>query len=275
MPMRAQNPSLLQFKDSIARSFRPDVLESFWDCEPALQALLNSKAAQEEINAGLLGISGNPSDSGEGAVGELVLQTGGGTALVISLAEAPRRYLHVIPYHALYATLGQEDVPFDRYKAPEGYRNDLFDANLKLDAPIRGTLQPGQTLRLPCGDSAFDFHFEKPTLLLKFVTTAILPLEWLFKRDTLQAWQANDADLSFTQLRVAADVLGKVAHQSSIRPLKMMSHHGHHAVRWAAITNLGRINRSEAITRLREALEDPHPHVRNAAAKTLQKLEPG
>lgn len=272
--MPAQTPALLKFENSIAKSFRPDVLESFWACEPAFVELLASKAAQAEINAGLIAISRNPDESAAGASGELVLQTGGGTALVVSLAEAPKRYLHVIPYHALYATLGQEEIAFDRYKAPEGYRNDLFDANLRLEAPIRGKLQPGQALRLACGDAAFDFHFEKPTLLLKFVTTALLPLEWLFSRDTLQAWQANDADLSFTQLRVAADVLGKVAHQSSIPPLKMMSHHGHHAVRWAAITNLGRINRSEAIARLREALEDPHPHVRNAAAKTLQKLEP-
>jgi len=45
------------------------------------------------------------------------------------------------------------------------------------------------------------------------------------------------------------------------------------SVRWAAIQNLGRLSRSEALIKIREAVNDPHPHVRRAAQKTLDQLD--
>lgn len=272
--MHAENPHLSEFLAAVGRQFHYESPDSFWDCEPAFKELARSPAPRELIADQLTRLGASTWSASEGSASEVALHRGGGTALIVTLVEVPLRYLHVFPHHAFYAVLGDKAVEYDRYALPANYRNDLFDPGLKLGPAEHGVLQPGDPLRLPCGQYAFDFKIENPVLLLKFVTTAILPLEWLFKRDTLQAWQANDADLSFTQLRVAADVLGKLAHQSSIKPLKLMSAHGHHAVRWAAITNLGRINRSEAILKLKEAVNDPHPHVRNAAVKTLRKLEP-
>ncbi|MGH6629313.1 MAG: HEAT repeat domain-containing protein, partial [Burkholderiales bacterium] len=120
---------------------------------------------------------------------------------------------------------------------------------------------------------AYDFQVPQPIPVLRFASASLRPMEWLFSKNTLQAWQANDADLSSTQLRVAAYVLGKLAHHSSVGPLRQLASHPHHAVRWAAIQNLGRLSRSEALLKIREAVNDPHPHVRRAAQKTLDQLE--
>ena len=270
--MPLQNPHLAEFLGAVSRHFNPDAPDTFWECEPALRKLLATPVAREVVNEELGKLGEIPDHVGDWSPTELILHRGGGTAMSLSFSGVSKRYLHVLPYHAIYAVLDSEKIVYDRYPLPKGYRNDLFDPNLRLGPAESGVLSRNDVLRIPCGENAFDFKIQKPVMMLKFVTTAILPLEWLFKRETLQAWQANDADLSFTQLRVAADVLGKMAHQSSMKALKLMTGHGHHAVRWSAIQNLGRINRTEAILKLKEAVNDPHPHVRNAAQKTLQKL---
>ena len=70
------------------------------------------------------------------------------------------------------------------------------------------------------------------------------------------------------------DVFGKFAHQSSLEPLKLLTGHPHHAVRWAAIQNLGRLSRAEALAALEAASHDPHPHIQRAARKTLGQVAP-
>jgi hypothetical protein len=205
---------------------------------------------------------------------ELVLHRGGGFALSVSVFDSPHRYIHSLPFHAMYSPVGDCALSFNTYELPAGFRNQVFDPTLKLQPAGSETLKPGDILCMRSGNYAYDFLAERPTPVVKFVTTAMYPLEWLFTRTGLQAWQANDADLSFTQLRVAADVIGKFAHQSSLEPLKRLTHHYHHAVRWAAIQNLARLSRSEAIARLKNAaVDDPHPHIQRAAKKSLDKLQ--
>ena len=69
----------------------------------------------------------------------------------------------------------------------------------------------------------------------------------------------------------AAPMLRGLANQSSLEPLEQLSSHPHHAVRWAAIQNIGRLSRRAAMPKLEQAVNDPHPHVRRAATNMLQQ----
>jgi hypothetical protein len=243
--------------------------ERFWQVQPALQAFVDKKVLQGLLNDALAALAADPCHFGDWQPTEWVLGRGRGYVLSVAVFDQPRRYIHALPFFACYAPVDGQALTYTRYALPEGYHNPVFDPGVQLTRVDDGSVSSGEVLALHTNRYAYDFHLPQPVLVLKLATAPILPLEWLFNKDTLQAWQANDADLSSTQLRVAADVLGKFAHQTSLPPLLQLSHHPHHAVRWAAIQSLGRLNRSVALSRLDEACSDAHPHVRHAARRTL------
>jgi hypothetical protein len=246
---------------------------TFWACEPLVQRFLAEGVAERWLTDQLRHLADAGSDNNAWQAKEAQVHRGEGWLLSLAILDTPLRFIHLAPYLAFYAPLKGE-LTVDRYKLPAGFRNDVFDPNVRLEQPERITVPPREVLRVDSTLFAYDLQISDPVPIVRFTSRYIHPLEWLFSKTTLQAWQANDADLHFTQLRVAAQVLGKIAHQSSLEPLMKLSSHPHHAVRWAAIQNLGRISRTAAMSRVQEATSDPHPHVRRAAEKTLQQLAP-
>lgn len=268
----AEDP-LSRFTSTVQRCIERSAPERFWQAEAAFHGFLASGYLQQAVNTELAGLLTDPCHFGDWRPNEWVLHRGRGFVLAVSVFDQPRRYIHALPFYAMYAPLGGEALVFDRYRLPAAYNNPVFDPGLKLTRADSGRTEPNQILALHTREYAYDFHLPKPVLAMKLTTAPMLPLEWLFQKETLQSWQANDADLTSTQLRVAADVLGKFAHQSSLEPLKLLTGHGHHAVRWTAIQNLGRINRSEALAKLQAACSDAHPHIQRAAKKTLGQVQ--
>lgn len=266
--LMAEDP-LVQFVSAVQPLIQRQAPERFWEAEPAFARLLAAGYLQEALNKELRQLVADPCHFSDWRPSEWILHRGRGFALAVSLFDLPRRYIHALPFYAMYSPIGSVPLSYNRYRLPRQYNNPVFDPSLSLEAAGQGTVLQGERLSLHTRDYAYDFGLPEPTLVLKLSTAPIQPLEWLFRKDNLQAWQANDADLSSTQLRVAADIVGKFAHQSSLAPLKLLTGHGHHAVRWTAIQNLGRLNRSEALSALQKACDDPHPHIQRAARKTL------
>jgi len=273
MPTPAAEDPLARFVAAVQPCIDRTAPERFWQAEEAFRSFLGSGYLQGALNAALRALAADPCHLGDWRHNEWMLHRGRGFALAVSLFDQPRRYIHALPFYALYAPVAAEPLSYDRYRLPQSYHNPVFDPGLKLTRVDGGTIKAGEVLALHTREYAYDFHLPKPVLVLKLSTAPIQPLEWLFQKDTLQSWQANDADLTSTQLRVAADVLGKFAHQSSLEPLKLLTGHPHHAVRWTAIQNLGRLNRSEALLKLQAACNDQHPHIQRAARKTLAQLQ--
>lgn len=265
---------LTRFVSSVQPCIDRGAPERFWQAEAAFKALIRSGYIQQMMNDELKALIKDPCHFNDWRPNEWVLHRGRGFALSVSVFDVPRRYVHALPFFAFYAPLAGAPLHYDRYRLPKAYHNPVFSAGLSLEPDGSGALGNGEVLALHTQQYAYDFHLPEPVLVLKLATAPILPLEWLFQKDTLRSWQANDADLTSTQLRVAADVLGKFAHQSSLGPLKLLTTHPHHAVRWTAIQTLGRLNRSEALAQLHLALNDPHPHIQRAAKRTLDQLTP-
>ena len=264
--------SLDNFAATVQSCINRENPERFWDSEAAFQQLLAGRFLQNILNDELAKLIADPVYFGDWRPAEWVLRRGRGFALSVAVFDSERRYIHALPFFGLYSPLGGQQLDYLRYALPASYNNPVFDPSLSLLPAGGGLIAPGEVLALHTREYAYDFRLPNPVIVLKLSTAPIQPLEWLFRKDTLQAWQGNDADLSSTQLRVAADVLGKFAHQSSLAPLQLLTGHGHHAVRWAAIQNLGRLNRAVALEHLRIACNDPHPHVQRAAQKTLDRM---
>jgi hypothetical protein len=271
-PMVSSRYQVADFVRDVESRYNAAQPETFWLCEDVIGKLLAEGSLSDWINGQLGALLADPQFVGSWTATEAVLHQGSTWTLSVAIFDTPRRFVHALPRLALYAPLSAELVA-DRYRLPIGFRNDVFDPSMRLEPSGTVRAARGELLRLETDRYAYDFQLPQPLPVLRFVSASLRPLEWLFSKSTLQAWQANDAELSSTQLRVAAYVLGKIAHHSSIAPLRDLAKHPHHAVRWAAIQNLGRLSRSEALGKIREAVNDPHPHVRRAAQKTLDQLD--
>jgi hypothetical protein len=269
----APDADLGHFVEQVEQTFKPDALESFWSLEEEFRRLVHSRCPTAFFNRELRRLAGNPSFMGNWRPNQMMLHRGPGYALSIGLFDKPRQYIHSSPFYGMYAPLGQESLYYDIYKLPQTYRNGVFDPSVRLEPAGSGITAPGGILLLQTDQYVYDFRIERPLPVLKFITAPYQTMEWLFSKEQLHAWQANDSELVSTQLRVSAYILGRLAHASSLEALEQLSTHGHHAVRWAAVQNIGRLSRSVALTKLEQALDDPHPHVRRAAAKTLRQLK--
>ena len=264
---------LAMFLEQVERRFRAETPESFWTLEEAFRCLVHSGGLGAVFNRELQRLLDNPSYMGNWRPNQMMLNRGRGHALSIWLFDQPRRYIHTTPFYGMYAPLGTESLHYDIYRLPPGYRNAQFDPSLRLEPAGSGMTAPGGILLLQSEQYVYDFHIERPLPVAKFTTASYQTLEWLFERDSLQAWQANDSELVSTQLRVSAYILGRLADASSLEALQALGSHGNHSVRWAALQNIGRLNRGAALEQLQQALSDPHPHVRRAAAGSLRRIQ--
>jgi hypothetical protein len=273
-PAAADAESLLRrFVEQVEQRFRPEAVESFWQLQDAFRQLLRDGTLRGLLDNELQRLLDNPNYMGNWRPGQMMLHRGRGHALSIWLFEQPRRYIHTTPFYGMYAPLGRESLYYDIYRLPAHYRNAQFDPSVRLEYAGSGITAPGGILLLQSDQYVYDFKIEQPLPVAKFTTASYQTLEWLFDRDSLLACQANDSELVSTQLRVSAYILGRLADASSLDALQALSSHGHHAVRWAAVQNIARLDRGAAVEGLRQALEDPHPHVRRAAAGSLQRLQ--
>lgn len=272
MPYRID--SVGRFTGLVERLFARDEIESFWNCESAFRDLIEAGFANQVLNAELQQLVQDPYFQGDWRPKQLMVARGSGYALAVSLFDSPRRYIHSAPFYGLYSPLGTVPLSYERYALPPQYRNEVFDPAIKLEPAGTGVVTPGEVLRIESTRYVYDFIITEPVLVAKFTCAQFHTLEWLFSRESLHAWQANDSELSSTQLRVAAYLLGRMAHQFSLEPLIKLTEHPHHSVRWAAIQSLGRMSRAVALEHLEKALSDRHPHIRRAAEKTLKQLRP-
>jgi hypothetical protein len=270
--MRDAGILLSQFVETVNRTFDRERLTTFWQLEEPLAELVRAGAAARVMNEQLARLVVDPAFDGEWQTDELVLHRGRGFILSASLHQQRSQYIHTMPYNGICVPMGQRSLRHHVFRIPANYDNNVFDPSVRLELVGSGETAPGKPLRLNTEHQVYDFQFDGPVTMLQLTTAPFHMTEWLFSRDTLLAWQANDSSVRYSQLRVAAYVLGRLAHQSSLEPLSFLTTHPHHSVRWAAVQGLGRINRTVAVEKLQEAVSDSHPHVRRAAARTLQQL---
>lgn len=234
-------------------------------------ALADPDAIRNSLNQQLSQLVTDPDFRGTWAGDEWVIGSDTFTLSVV-LQKATQRFIHLLPFHALYLPLSPDGVEYDLYRLPEGFQDQVFDPSQTLEKVGRHKLAQREPVMIRSDRYAYHFRINRPTLMLKLVSPLFRTMEWLFSCEHLKAWQANDADFEFSRLRVASSVLGRLAHQSSVKPLERLTQHPHHAVRWAAIQNLARIYRAAAVEALGKAVSDPHPHVQRAARKALESL---
>lgn len=269
--MIGQNSLVTAFAEEVGKRYLPAHPASFWACEPLFRHLLDPQFAESVINHALRAMVDDPCHTGAGGGHALVLAQTPAWHLTLHLLVQPRRYLHGNASDALVAPLSGQPLAVDLYQLPSGFRNAVFDPGCKLDRAGSRTIASGDLLALQADGLIHDYRIDAPLLLLIFETAPRAVLEWRFSRDTLHAWQFVEADRQISDLKAAAWLAGRLAHQTSLKPLKALTRHEDPGVRWAALQSIGRLSRSEVRKLLAKALDDPHPTVRRAAKQALER----
>lgn len=187
--------------------------------------------------------------------------------------------LHVSPPHLLnsvansvYKVAGKHPFTHVLYKLPENFQRDVFDPALRPISACENQLVPGEILRIDAGVDLIDWKIDGPVVLLRFITAPQESIQWTFRKDPIRAWFVASVDPDATQLSALFSYFGAIGYEPAALPIKNLLGHRNHQVRWEATKTLWKIDRHLGLQALQASLVDPHPHVRNAATKTLAKF---
>ncbi|WP_029922952.1 HEAT repeat domain-containing protein [Nevskia soli] len=248
-------------------------LDQFWSLKDEFGIFASSGFPALWVNGHLAEMLRKPADAGLWFWPQFDIQQINGLTIAVRVI-GDQQPFQSSSEAAMYVPIGPQSLHCDLYHLPP-HANDVFDPKLRLEPAGRVTARPGEIL-LAEPDMVYDFQAgagDSPVVAVVLTTPFALRLKWIFDRNTMKALWATDADVIDMQLRAASDVLGNLRDPSSLEVLEWLSTHRHHAVRWSAIQNVARIKASSARPLLKRALDDPHPLVQAAAAKTLQKLD--
>jgi hypothetical protein len=269
------NEALADLISSLDETFASGQFELGPHCQDAFSVFAQIPGIGAElINRELSRLVSRPPTMGDWRPGEVIVHADPRYTLSMVLRERARPFIHSSPAYELQAIISplKTAIHYTYWRFPEGYRNDTFDPDLRLIEVSTGALNQGEVARIG-PEQVFDLAVNQPVALLRLTSAPVNQLEWLFSREGLRAWKASDARLRDTQARIAALSLGRLATRACLEPLVALTAHPHHAVRWTAVQGIGRLSRAIAIEHLKVAATDRHPHVRQAAARALERIE--
>lgn len=239
---------------------------------PLFEQLLSSDVICSAINGELHKLNTDSRYVGRWHHRQLPLLSGRSWMLALTVLDSTPQFIHSNSRPQLRALLNSAEVTHQQFALPAGYQNDCFTPGPQLKRLSASQLPPGRCVTMDAGSIVDDFVIDRPAVFLQLCLPHRETVEWLFSRQHLHAERANDADIDATQQRVAAYVLGRLGDRLALPGLQQLCAHAHHSVRWAAIEALAKLDPELALKALQAAAaDDPHPHIRAAAAASLQR----
>jgi hypothetical protein len=203
-----------------------------------------------------------------------VIHQGRGCAINLSFVTGRNPTLNWHPFDAIFLRANPGTSRVHRYRLPASLENAVVDRQARLTFVGIEPFDEGDLL-IKRGDlDVLDFEGAPgdPLLVVRLELHARGTLGWLFDRDTLTAIGGTATSPLESRLisliRVAAQYP-----ETDLAPLRAAARHPSHNVRWAAVQAIGKLDAQAAIALLSGMTGDPHPHIRNAAQKTLARLD--
>lgn len=250
--------------------------EGIWELAPALEALVRGGFAGELFRTELEHMAREPSHLPTGAFDTLLVARSRRFSLLLKTSHvvpgAARPHAYSLSEHLLLAVLGPSPLDVDVYAEAADHPNDVFDRGRPLGAPERRTLRPGEVVPFRAGrDCPLPVSCE-PSFALQLLSRTVTRVQWVYDLKTLKAVRAVAADPAASRIEFAAQTLAELRGKHAADRLASLCDHPDHFVRWTALRSLTRVDFRAGVEKLRVAVDDPHPHVRNAAARALKKM---
>jgi hypothetical protein len=250
--------------------------EGIWDVAPALEALVCAGFASDLFRSELEHMAREPSHLPTGAIDTLLVARSRRFSLLLKTAnvarDATRAHVFGLSEHVLFAVAGPAPLTIDVYSEATGYPNDVFDRERPLGPAERRTLLPGSVTPFRAGRDCPLPVSRETSFAFQLLSRPVARVQWVYDVQTHRALRAVAADPGASRLEFAAQALGELRGEHAAERLLSLCEHPDHFVRWAAIRSLTRVDLRAGVEKVRGAANDPHPHVRNAASRTLQKM---
>jgi len=247
---------------------------AFLDCRDIFEEIISLKLYLEQLHLFVSAIALGDSLQGKSRGNTVDLWTTPRFGLVLKSVQDKTRGLIYIPGHAMYAPISGGSVAFDLYHLPRNFDGDCFSPEIILDPPVHELVMPSVTIvnnaRLNVADIFSPTN--RPQVVLMLESAAFGGLRWSFDRLTRKALSLSAQNPSDTSVEIILELLAAVRSPESIPVIEALTSHPMHFVRWRAVQTIGAIDVDAGIRHATTATSDAHPHVRDAARKTLDRL---
>lgn len=188
------------------------------------------------------------------------------------LHTSPENLLNSVADSA-YLVLGSTPFRYTLHKIDPHLNREVFTPDIDIVSSTEHVLLPGEVLRIHAGIDLIDWHVEEPVTLLRFISAPQEYLQWTFQRNPLRPLFVASVDPAATQLSALCAFFAASKYPAAAKPMQKLSQHNNHQVRWEAVQSLWQIEPELGYESLILSLDDRHPHVRNAALKSMEKLK--
>lgn len=265
--------------------------DSFWECKDYFQSLLNSDFVSELINYELECLQNNHSyavsDANPGGFfivkeknfklgivlfekNEFVTPHDIANKVVLDNPEEEKEMLYGLTSHQMLGVYSGEEIEVQCYKQESPLPIDIFDQNRLISKLGKKTLIQGKINCFKAYEDAYKFILSKnPTILLFFLSENIGGLRWEYDPKHLKPTRLIATNMNSSRIEWAMETLVQMDSFNSVEKIENLYNHPDHFVRWATVSSLIQLDFEKGYQLLSKAINDKHPHVRNAAQKSL------
>jgi hypothetical protein len=181
-----------------------------------------------------------------------------------------------LPYDLFVSVVGPGRVTVEHLRTTvNADERDILGRRHELELQATHTLSEGTALHLHGGVDVLRFaECRRPTAILSLnAHRSRARLAWDYDVRTRQPIACSLVEGTASQVVFLLGVIeaqGRTDHLAFVR--RALAHNAH-AVRWAAVRALWKLDIAAALAATRASLDDEHPHVRRAAQRTLELFD--
>jgi len=183
-----------------------------------------------------------------------------------------RRFIAGATGHQMIGCISGSPITFMKFRQPNPEPCEVFDRERGLIREADVVIAAGQTVVFEASRDAFCPTKSDASLVLRLTTTHLCHTRWDYDKRTGEPIRAVAASLVDSRVDFAVRTLGRVGNAASVPVLVNLCDHPAHFIRWSAIQALAMLAPDKAVSMLESARRDVHPHIREAAHRTLESI---
>jgi hypothetical protein len=253
--------------------------DAFWTCSDPFTTLLRSNFLPHLLaweleclrqDPDYVPCPGGDRDFEVFRLGQVVLSV----RLLMPDGDAASSLLYGFCEHNLTANIGPGSVLIERWKQNWDGPAEVLDRTRRLIPCPSQVLEPGAHVRFEAHrDVARTGVGEGAAVVIALTRMQATRMRWVYDAFTLLPVHAEAADSTAARIEYAIALLAALDHTEAVPVIAALYDHPDHFVRWSAVCRVMDLDPSEGVHLVHRALQDPHPHVRRAARRSLDCIE--
>lgn len=196
----------------------------------------------------------------------------------LSRLEKLKLNLEFAPVATLKAIVGNGTALSRFYKLDDSFVPDEFNANIKCELVQELSICSESMPIFANGTNTFielSQNSQIPAYVVSVICAPISSLVWEIERESMRPVCCRAMSGIDSGLETVIDFLAALKSPKSESLVARLTEHPRHFVRWKALKASWSINPTTGVYHLSKARNDPHPHIRAAAALALSVIDQG